>query len=105
VDKQGGDFILIMKNETVAPGYNGTRQRAMREGVASHKKSGTRREKPDEDEVEDGNVIAEVEEEIMPGAFFVLIKTERKQIETNYGIGHMYPPKNDYRVVSGKEAK
>jgi len=52
----------------------------MREGVASDKESGTRRKKPDEDEVEDGHVVAEVEEEIMPGAFLVLIETERKKI-------------------------
>jgi len=52
----------------------------MREGVASDKKSGTRRKKPDEDEIEDGHVVAEVEEEIMPGAFLVLIETERKEI-------------------------
>jgi len=67
----------------------------VREGVASDKKAGTRRENPDKDEVEDGNVVAEVEEEIMPGAFLVPIETKRKQIETDYGIGHMYPPKND----------
>ena len=84
-----------MENETVAPGYNSTRQRAMREGVASDKKSRTRREKPDENEVEDGNVVAEVEEEIMPGAFLVLIETERKKVETDCRIGHMYPPRNN----------
>ena len=85
---------MIMENKTVAPGYDGTRQRAMGEGVASNKKAGARREKPDKDEVENCDVVAKVKEEIMPGAFLVLVATERKKIETNRGIGHMNPPKN-----------
>ena len=58
MNEQGGDLVLIMENKTVAPSYDSTRQRAMREGVASDKKARARREKPDEDEVEDCDVVA-----------------------------------------------
>ena len=63
----------------------------MRKTVASNEQEGADWEKPEVDEVEDGDKIAQVEEEIVPGAFFVLIISERQEIEPLYRIGNVDP--------------
>lgn len=52
----------------------------MREAVARHEQRRVGREEPDVNEVEDCYVVAEVEEEVMPGTLLVSVRAKREQI-------------------------
>lgn len=65
----------------------------MREAVACHEQYRIGRKEPDVNEVEDCNVIAEVEEEVMPGTLLVGISAEREQIQPLKSICNMNPSK------------
>lgn len=91
MNEQGGDLILIMEYKTIPPSNNSTGQGPMREAVAGDEESRARREEPKEDKVEDGHVVAEIEEEVMPGAFLVLIVTQGQEVKTLHGIHDVNP--------------
>jgi len=91
VDKEGGDFVLIVEDEAISPSNDGACQGAMRETVASDEEGWTRGKEPDKNEVENGDEVAEVKKEIVPGALFVLIETQRKKIATLEGVCDMDP--------------
>lgn len=98
MNEQRCHFIGVMKHEAVSPRYDCTRKGAMREAVACHEQRRIRRKEPDVNEVEDCNVIAEVEEKVMPEALLVDISAKREQIQRLNGICNVDPPKT--RVVS-----
>lgn len=50
-----------MEDKTVSPGDDGTGKGAMRKTVACDEESGVAREKPNVDEVENGDIVTEVE--------------------------------------------
>jgi hypothetical protein len=52
----------------------------MGETVASDKESRARREDPEEEKVENSNVVAEVEKEIVPVSLPVDVDAERKEV-------------------------
>jgi len=69
------DFVLVMEYKTVSPCNDGARQRAVAQAITSGKQSRAWGEEPEIDEVEEGNIVAEVEHEIMPGALLVRVGT------------------------------
>ena len=53
----------------------------MRKAVTRDEEDLVAGEKPEVYEVEDGDIVAQVEEEVVPGAFLVLIEAQGDQIE------------------------
>lgn len=80
-----------MEDKTVPPSNHSTGQGTMRETVASNEQEGAAWEEPEVDEVEDGDKVAQVEEEIVPGAFLVLIISERQKIESLHRVRDVDP--------------
>ena len=101
MNEQRCHFIGVMKHEAVSPRYDCTRKGAMREAVACHEQRRIRRKEPDVNEVEDCNVVAEVEEKIMPGTFLVGISTNREQIQPLNSICNMNPSKKSIISIFG----
>jgi hypothetical protein len=86
VHEQRSDLVLVVENEAVAPGDDCARERTVRETVACDEQRGASWEDPDVYEVEKGDVVAEVEEKIMPRAFLVSIRAQRKEVAALYCV-------------------
>lgn len=72
--EQRRNLILIMEHQTIPPSNHCARQGPMRQTIASNKECRTRRKEPDIDEVEDGHIVAQIEKEVVPCAFLVLVR-------------------------------
>lgn len=90
--KERRDLVLIMEDETVPPSNHRTGKGSVREAITRDKEGRTRREEPDEDEVEDCHVIAQIKEEVVPGPFLVYIGAQRQKVTTLQRIRNVYPP-------------
>ena len=86
MNEQRSNFIPVVEHETIPPSDNRTSQRTQRETITSDEQCRTVRHAPDVDEIEDIGVIAEVEEEVVPGAFLVVPGTDREQNSCSKGI-------------------
>jgi len=73
----------------------------MGETVASDKESRARREDPEEEKVEDSNVVAEVKKEIVPVSLPVYVDAERKEVGSNNGVSDVYP--SNLRVLDQQQ--
>lgn len=71
-------FIGVMKHKAISPRNDCTRKGAMREAVARHEQCRVGRKEPDVNEVEDCDIIAEVEEKVMPETLLVGISAKRE---------------------------
>ena len=71
VDEQRSNLVPVVEYKTIPPGDDRASQGAQGETVASDEQSWTVGHCPDEDQVEDVDIVAEVEEEIVPGALLV----------------------------------
>lgn len=80
--EQTRNLINIMKHKTVSPGDNCACQTSMRKTIARYEQRRALREEPDVYKVEDSDVVAEIEEEIMPGPFFVFEPAEWEEVDT-----------------------
>jgi hypothetical protein len=60
-----------MENKAISPSDDGAGKRAMRKTIARDEKGGVGREKPDENKVEEVDIVTEVEEEVVPGSLLV----------------------------------
>lgn len=78
--KQGCDFVLIVEHEAISPCDHGACQGSMREQIARDEQSRAGREEPEVHEVEDGDKVTEIEEEVVPGALLVLIVSEWHEV-------------------------
>ena len=87
--EQRGDFVKVMEDKTIPPCNHSARQRAMRETVTRDPKRRARWCEPDENKVEDRNVVAEVEQKVMPRAFLVGIDAHREEIDAPDGVYDM----------------
>lgn len=87
-----------MKHEAISPRDDCARKGAMREAVACHEQHRVGREEPDVNEVEDCNVIAHVEEKVVPETLLVGVGAEGEQVQSLDGICNVDPPK--MRVIS-----
>lgn len=76
VYEQRGNLVLIVEYQTIAPCDNRAGEGAMRETVTGRKQRRAGWQEPDVDEIENRDIIAQVEEEIMPGAFLVCVGAE-----------------------------
>lgn len=63
----------------------------MRKTVAGNPKRRAGRENPDVDKVEDGSIVAKIEQEVVPGPFLVFVPSERQKIERLQSVRHMDP--------------
>ena len=79
MDEQRRDFVEVVEDEAVAPCYDRAGKGALGEAVARDEERGVAREEPDVDEVENGAGVAEVEEEVVPRAFLVVVRTDREE--------------------------
>lgn len=93
MDEERSNLVLVVEDKTIPPGDNSTGQGAMREAIASNEQNSAAGEDPEVDEVEDGDIVAEVEEEVVPGALLVLVVPERQQIEPLDSIRYVNPSK------------
>lgn len=93
MNEQRSHFIRIMKHQAVSPCDDRARKGTVGEAVTCHEQRRVGRKEPDVDEVEDCNVIAEVEEKVVPRTFLVSISANREQIQRLDSIRDMNPPK------------
>ena len=77
--KQRGNFVEVVKHKTITPSNDRASQGAMRQTVTGDPHSRICGSDPKIDQVEDSAVVAEVEEEVVPRAFLVVIRTNREQ--------------------------
>ena len=84
--EQTRNLINIMKDKTISPGDDRACQTPVRKAITRYEQCRALREEPDVYEVEDSGVVAEIEEEIVPGPFFVFEPAEGKEVETLEGI-------------------
>jgi hypothetical protein len=97
VNEQRGDLIRVVEHQAVSPCDDSTGKGPVREAVASDEESRAGGEDPDEQEVENGDVIAEVEEKVVPRSLLVLVDSYRKEIESLQRVRNVYPPaRSDY---------
>ncbi len=89
--KQGRNLVLIVEDQAVPPCDYSAGEGSHREAVAGDEEGGARREKPDEEEIEECRKVAHVEHEVVPRAFLVCVGAERQEIETLHGICNMHP--------------
>lgn len=101
MNKQRCDFIRVMEDEAVTPGNDRAREGAVREAVARYKERRVRGEQPDVDEVEDGAVVAEVEEEVVPGALLVVVGAHGEQVAGLEGVRDVHVSAGRVRSVGG----
>ncbi len=80
-----------MENKTIPPSDDRASQRAQGKTVTSNKQGCAVRHCPDEDQVEDVDIVAQVEEEIVPCAFLIIVGAEGKEVQGLHGISYMYP--------------
>lgn len=90
-----------MEHKAVSPRDDCTCEGTVREAVTCHEQRSIGRKEPDVNEVEDCNVVAEVEEKIMPGTFLVGISTNREQIQPLNSICNMNPSKKSIISIFG----
>lgn len=64
----------------------------MRHAIAYYPEHSTRGCQPDEYEVDNSDIVAQVEEEVMPRAFLVVIDAEWKKDRSLDRIRDVYPP-------------
>lgn len=91
MNEQRRDLVLVVKYKTVSPCDDGTSQGTMGKTVARDEQDGAAWEEPEVDEVEDGDIVAQVEEEVVPGALLVLVISERQKIEPLHGVRNVHP--------------
>ena len=89
--EQRRHFVGVVEDEAVAPGNDCARKRTMRETVTCYEECSVAGEEPNVDEVEDGAVVAEVEEEVVPCAFFVVVGAEGEEDPGVEGVGDVHP--------------
>ena len=80
MDEQRRDLIHVVEDEAVSPRNHCTRKRSVREAITCEEHGGARWKDPDVYEIEDVAVVAEVEEEIVPGALLVLVPAEGDEV-------------------------
>ena len=97
--EQTRNLINIMKDKTISPGDDRACQTPVRKAITRYEQRRTLREEPNVYEVEDGNVVAEIEEEIVPGQFFVFEPAEGKKVETLEGIRYVNPSVGEDRQL------
>ena len=78
--EQRRHFVRVVEDEAVAPRDDRTGERPMRETVACDKERSIVRKEPDVDEVEDGAVVAEIEEEVVPRTFLVVPRADGEKV-------------------------
>lgn len=78
--EQRRNLIQVVEHEAVAPGNHCAGERAMRKTVACDEERSALREEPDVDEVENGNVVAQVEEEVVPRTLLICIRAQREEV-------------------------
>jgi hypothetical protein len=71
-------FIGVMKYKAISPRDDCTRKGTVREAVACHEQRRVGRKEPNINEVEDCDIIAEVEEKVMPVTLLVGISAKRE---------------------------
>jgi hypothetical protein len=87
VNEQRGDLIRVVEHQAVSPCDDSTGKGPVREAVASDEES----------RAENGDVIAEVEEKVVPRSLLVLVDSYRKEIESLQRVRNVYPPaRSDY---------
>jgi len=103
VDEETRHFIQIMEDQTIPPGNHRTSQAPMAQTITRDKQRRRRRKDPEIDKVENSDIVAQVEQKVMPGAFLVNVRSERQEVGGQDGIGDVDILRSETKEETGKE--